>query len=402
MIAMDDSVIVALRKVLGEGKIFKASSFMEETPRIPTGIFGLDLAIGGGIPRGKITLVAGNEGSCKSAMCYRLIAEVQRQGQVAALIDVEKSLTPSWASVFGIDLDELIVSYPRTLEEAFDAADAIVHMVKPGVLVFDSIAACSPDEEREKSFSEGERRAERAKLNNRFMRVMNSNLTPYEQDGVIRPADTAVVGIQHLYRDPSTPFFVEYMPAGIAQKYQSHLTIYMKRRKWRVEGIVTNNEEGGEALTDNRTVGFDVHWRVEKSKVSASQSEGEFTFYIENTLDGQYYQGQIEETEHLVHIGRMWGLVKKQGSWYTLFPGNEDLKVQGTGNLTALFEEHGDEFVRRVMKAMREESERAKVLPSRPMLHGEEDEDDALDGDTGDTPSEGPEEGEEQREDSGG
>lgn len=392
---MDDKLLAAVRKVLGEGRVFQASTFMEETPRIPTGVFGLDLAIGGGIPKGKITLIAGNEGSCKSAICYRLIAEVQRQGQVAALIDVEQSLTPSWAKVFGINLDELIVSYPRTLEEAFDAADALVHIVRPGILVFDSIAACSPEEEREKSFSEGERRAERAKLNNRFMRVMNSNLKPYEDNGVIRPADTAVVGVQHLYRDPSSPYFVEYMPAGIAQKYQSHLTIYMKRRRWRVEGIVTNNEEGGEALTDNRTVGFDVHWRVEKSKVSASQSEGEFTFYIENTLDGQYYQGQIEETEHLVHIGRMWGLIKKQGSWYTLFPGKEELKVQGTANLTALFEEYGDEFVRRVMKAMKDESAKARVPPGRPMLHQDGDEDDALDGDTGDSAEEGETAGEE-------
>jgi recombination protein RecA len=392
---MDDKLLAAVRKVLGEGRVFQASTFMEETPRIPTGVFGLDLAIGGGIPKGKITLIAGNEGSCKSAICYRLIAEVQRQGQVAALIDVEQSLTPSWAKVFGINLDELIVSYPRTLEEAFDAADALVHIVRPGILVFDSIAACSPEEEREKSFSEGERRAERAKLNNRFMRVMNSNLKPYEDNGVIRPADTAVVGVQHLYRDPSSPYFVEYMPAGIAQKYQSHLTIYMKRRRWRVEGIVTNNEEGGEALTDNRTVGFDVHWRVEKSKVSASQSEGEFTFYIENTLDGQYYQGQIEETEHLVHIGRMWGLIKKQGSWYTLFPGKEELKVQGAANLTALFEEYGDEFVRRVMKAMKDESAKARVPPGRPMLHQDGDEDDALDGDTGDSAEEGETAGEE-------
>lgn len=392
---MDDKLLAAVRKVLGEGRVFQASTFMEETPRIPTGVFGLDLAIGGGIPKGKITLIAGNEGSCKSAICYRLIAEVQRQGQVAALIDVEQSLTPSWAKVFGINLDELIVSYPRTLEEAFDAADALVHIVRPGILVFDSIAACSPEEEREKSFSEGERRAERAKLNNRFMRVMNSNLKPYEDNGVIRPADTAVVGVQHLYRDPSSPYFVEYMPAGIAQKYQSHLTIYMKRRRWRVEGIVTNNEEGGEALTDNRTVGFDVHWRVEKSKVSASQSEGEFTFYIENTLDGQYYQGQIEETEHLVHIGRMWGLIKKQGSWYTLFPGKEELKVQGTANLTALFEEYGDEFVRRVMKAMKDESAKARVPPGRPMLHQDGDEDDTLDGDTGDSAEEGETAGEE-------
>ena len=269
----------------------------------------------------------------------------------------------------------------------------LVHIVRPGILVFD-IAACSPEEERE-VFLEGERRAERAKLNNRFMRVMNSNLKPYEDNGVIRPADTAVVGVQHLYRDPSSPYFVEYMPAGIAQKYQSHLTIYMKRRRWRVEGIVTNNEEGGEALTDNRTVGFDVHWRVEKSKVSASQSEGEFTFYIENTLDGQYYQGQIEETEHLVHIGRMWGLIKKQGSWYTLFPGKEELKVQGAANLTALFEEYGDEFVRRVMKAMKDESAKARVPPGRPMLHQDGDEDDALDGDTGDSAEEGETAGEE-------
>lgn len=392
---LDEKTLSALDKVLGKGKVFRASSVMEETPRIATGIFGLDLAIGGGVPAGKITLVAGNESSCKSALCYRLIAEVQRQGNVAALIDVEGALTPSWANVFGINIEELIIAYPHTLEEAYDAADAIVHMLRPGILVFDSIAACSPEEEREKSFSEGERRAERAKLNNRFMRVMNSNLKPYEVDGVIRPADTAVVGIQHLYRDPSSQYFSEYMPAGLGQKYQSHLTIYMKRRRWRVEDIETANEEGGEALTDKRTVGLDIHWKVEKSKVSPAQSEGEFTFFIDNTLDGQFYQGQIEETEHLVNIGRMWGLVKKTGSWYTLFPGNEEYKAHGTGNLARLFEEHGEEFVGRVLTAMQEESTKAREMPLRPVLPEGGMEGVTLDRITGDTTDAGQEEGEE-------
>jgi recombination protein RecA len=364
-----DQAIAATEKVLGKDKVFKASQFLEETPRIPTGIFGLDLATGGGIPRGKITLIAGNESSCKSAMCYGLIADVQRQGQPAVLIDVEQSLTPSWAEVFGIDLDELVITYPSTLEEAYDVADALVYTLRPGILVFDSIAACSPDEEREKSFSEGERRAERAKLNNRFMRAMTSALKPYKgDDGKIRPADTAIVGIQHLYQDPSSPYFKEYMPAGISQKYLSMLTIYMKRRRWRVEQIIAENEDGGEDLKDERTVGLDVHWRVEKSKVSPAQREGEFTFFIENTLDGEYYQGQILETDHLVHIGRMWGIIRKNGAWYTMTLGGKEYKVQGTDRLVEHFEAHGDLFVNEVLTRMREESLKAREKPNRPRM----------------------------------
>lgn len=364
-----DKAIAATESVIGKDKIFKASEFLEETPRIPTGIFGLDLATGGGIPKGKITLVAGNESSCKSAMCYGLIGEAQRRGEPAVLIDVEQSLTPSWAEVFGIDLDELVISYPQTLEDAYNVAEALVYTLRPGVLVFDSIAACSPNEEREKSFSEGERRAERAKLNNRFMRTMTSALKPYKNDdGKMRPADTAIVCIQHLYRDPSSHYFKEYMPAGISQKYLSMLTIYMKRRRWRIEEIYTENEDGGENLKDERTVGLDVHWRVEKSKVSPAQREGEFTFFIENTLNGQYYQGQIEETEHLVHIGRMWGLIKKAGAWYTLTLGGEEYKVQGVDNLVQHFEEHGDLFVQEVLRKMKEESLKVREKPNRPKL----------------------------------
>lgn len=359
-----DKSLEAMEKVIGKNRIFKASQFLEETPRIPTGIFGLDLATGGGIPQGKITLVAGNESSCKSAMCYGLIGEVQRRGETAALIDVEQSLTPSWAEVFGIDLEELLISYPQTLEEAYDIADAIMHTEKPGVLVFDSIAACSPNEEREKSFGEGERRAERAKLNNRFMRCMTSSLKPYEENGKIRPAKTAIVGIQHLYHDPSSPYFKEYMPAGISQKYLSMLTIYMKRRRWRIEEI---ESEDGE-IKDKRTVGLDVHWKVEKSKVSPAQREGEFTFFIENTLNGQYYQGQILETDHLVEIGRMWGIIHKAGSWYTMNLGGEDIKVQGADNLVEHFEEHGDLFVQEVLRRMNEESQKAREKPNRPTM----------------------------------
>lgn len=371
-----DKVLEAVNKVVGGGKVVLASDYLEEIPRIPTGVLGIDLATGGGIPRGRISIIAGNESSCKSALCYNLIANAQRLGDVAALIDIEQGLTPSWAKVFGIDLDKLIVSYPTTLEEAYNIADALVNMVKPGLLVIDSLAAQSPEEELEKSFEEGERRAERAKLTNRFMRVMGANLKPsVGDDGEMRPAHTAVVCIQHLYHDPSTPYFVEYTPGGRGQLFWSSLTIYMKRRGWCVEEIVTENEEGGEDLKDKRTVGLDVHWRIPKSKVSPAEQQGEFSFFIDNTLDGRFYQGQILETEHLIAIGRMWGIIAKKGAWYTFNLGGEKYKVCGVDKVTELLAEHGNEFVREVLERMREESEKARPKIGRPMLPvGEVDE----------------------------
>jgi len=364
-----DKALAALTRVFDKRKVVKASEYLREVPRIQTGVFGIDLATGGGIPLGKISLIAGNESSCKSAICYNLIANAQKRGGLAALIDIEQGLTPSWAKVFGIDMDSLILAYPETLEEAFNVADGIVHMAKPAILVVDAISACSPEEEREKQFDEGERRAERAKLVNRFMRVMGSNLKPYEDEsGKVRPSDTAVVCINHLYHDPSSQYFSEYMPGGRGQLFWSSLTIYMKRRRWVVEEIITEDEEGGEDLKDERTVGLTTQWKIEKSKVSPAQRTGEFTFFTENTLDGEYYQGQIQETDHLIHIGRMWNIISKKGAWYYMRLGDNEYKAHGASQMTSFFEEHGDEFVAAVLQKMDEESKAARDKPNRPML----------------------------------
>jgi len=357
-----------MKKLVGPGVVVRASDYVGEIARIPTGILALDLATGGGFPQGRISIIAGRESSCKSAIAYRLIASAQASGQTAALIDIEQSLTASWAKVFGLDMEKLIVSYPETMEAAFTVVDALTAGDGVDLVVVDSMAALSPEEEREKTFEEGERRAERAKITNRFLRILTSNLQPqYDRvkDELRHSTKTAIL-IQQLRRDPSSRYFVEYMPAGQQQLFQSSLTLYLRRASWLTEVIEVQHED--ETIEDERTVGLEVRWKIEKSKVSPAQREGIFRFFTENTLDGQYFQGQILETQELIHLGQMWGIVKKKGSWYTLDLGEEQEKVQGEQAMTQLFAEHGEAFVQRLLERMEDASKQARKLPERPVL----------------------------------
>jgi len=372
-----DVIVAQLSRVLKPGQVVRASEYAMEIGRIPTNFLALDLAIGGGFPKGRMSIIAGKESSCKSALAYTLIANVQKEGGLAALIDAEQAFTPSWASVFGIDSDALTISCPETLEDACNIIDALLNTREFGIIVIDSVAALPPNEEREKSFDDSERRAERAKIINRLCRAIGANLQPRVNKTTkkLEHCDTAVVMIQQLRSDPSSPYFVEYIPGGKQQLFQSSLTVFMKGRKWVVETIKQDYEDSSGkvySVEDKRTVGLDVHWKVEKSKISPAQQEGSFRFFIENTLpseDGKYFsQGQVLETEELIRIGKLWGIITQAGAWYAIHLDGEDIKVQGEQGVTNVLSEHGRRFVEVLLKRMKEVSDEARQLPGRPIL----------------------------------
>ena len=117
---------------------------------IPTGSLSLDIALGiGGIPRGRITEIYGPEGSGKTTLCLHIIAETQRMGGTAAIVDVEHALDPAYAEVCGVDVDELYISQPDTGEEALEIAEALIRSGAVDALVVDSVAALVPRAEIE-------------------------------------------------------------------------------------------------------------------------------------------------------------------------------------------------------------------------------------------------------------
>src|SRR6188768_4471791 len=149
---MLDVTLTQIEKQFGKGAVMK----LGEHPMgagisvIPTGSLALDIALGvGGIPRGRVVEVFGPEGSGKTTVCLHIIAEAQRQGGIAAFIDAEHALDPTYARELGVDLESLLISQPDNGEQALDICETLVRSGALSVIVIDSVAALVPKAEIE-------------------------------------------------------------------------------------------------------------------------------------------------------------------------------------------------------------------------------------------------------------
>src|ERR1035441_10612495 len=157
-----DLAVASIEKEYGKGAIMRlkeGQTYQPELPVVPSGSVGLDLALGiGGYPRGRIMEVYGPESSGKTTLTLHAIANVQKQGGVAAFIDAEHALDPTYARKLGVKTDELLVSQPDFGEQALEIADMLVRSGAVDVVVVDSVAALVPKAEIEGEMRSEERR----------------------------------------------------------------------------------------------------------------------------------------------------------------------------------------------------------------------------------------------------
>ncbi len=146
-----ESTLANLKKRFGDGAIMKLGETNSlDIESIPSGSLSLDIALGiGGVPRGRIVEVYGPESSGKTTLCQHIIAETQKQGGVAAFVDVEHALDPVYAQRCGVNIEELYVSQPDTGEQALEITEALVRSQAIDVVVVDSVAALVPRAEIE-------------------------------------------------------------------------------------------------------------------------------------------------------------------------------------------------------------------------------------------------------------
>jgi len=146
-----ETAVAHIKKRFGDGSIMRlGDSSSLNVEAIPTGCLALDMALGiGGIPRGRITEVYGPESSGKTTLCQHIIAECQRLGGIAAFVDVEHALDPSYAQKCGVNIDDLYISQPDTGEQALEITEALVRSGAVDVVVIDSVAALVPQAEIE-------------------------------------------------------------------------------------------------------------------------------------------------------------------------------------------------------------------------------------------------------------
>jgi len=302
--------ISQIEKQFGKGSIMRLG---EDSARmavdfIPTGAISLDLALGiGGLPRGRVTEIFGPEMSGKSTLALHVIAEAQNRGGMAAYIDAEHALDPSYAANCGVKVGELLISQPDTGEQALEIAEALVRSGAVDVVVIDSVAALVPRAELE-----GEMGDAHVGLQARLMSQALRKLA-----AAIHRSHTAVIFINQL-REKIGVFFgnPEVTPGGRALKFYSSVRIDLRR----VETI----KRGDEAI------GSRVRAKVVKNKVAPPFKSAEF--------DIMFDQGVSREGS-LLDLGVEIGLVKKMGAFYSF---GETRLGQGRENAKDYLREHGE------------------------------------------------------------
>jgi recombination protein RecA len=306
--------LAQIEKQFGKGSIVRLGSREALLPIavISTGSISFDAALGvGGIPRGRVTEVFGPESSGKTTITLQVIAEAQKAGGMAAFVDAEHALDPSYAKKLGVDTDNLLVSQPDSGEQALEITEALVRSGAIDVLVVDSVAALVP-----KAELDGEMGDSHVGLQARLMSQALRKLT-----GTVSKSRTALIFINQIREKIGVMFGnPETTTGGRALKFYSSVRIDIRR-------IAAIKE--GDAVTGNRT-----KVKIVKNKVAAPFREAEF--------DILYGEGISREGD-VLDLAVTHNIVEKSGAWYS-YAGERI--GQGRENVRTFLKDNRDVFAK--------------------------------------------------------
>lgn len=318
-----------VEKQFGKGAIMRLGEATRlAVDVIPTGSLALDIALGiGGIPRGRVTEIFGQEASGKTTLALHIIAEAQKLGGTAAFLDAEHALDPFYAQKLGIDVDNLLLSQPDTGEQALEIVDVLVRSGAIDVVVIDSVAALVPRAEIEGEMGDAHMGLQ-ARLMSQALRKISGSVSKSRTACIFINQVREKIGI--IFGSPETT------PGGRALKFWASVRIETRK--------IDNIKRGGES------VGVRVRAKVVKNKLAPPFRTAEFDILFGTGIDKA---GDVLETAVAT------GYITKSGSWYTL---GEQRIGQGKEAARTYLLEHPD-LLKSIEDRIRKELKEGKLQP---------------------------------------
>lgn len=328
-----DAAIAKIDKQFGKGSVIKLGDEggISEVEKISTGVISLDLALGGGMPRGRVIEVYGPESGGKTTLALSLIAQIQKEGGLAGFIDVEHALDPTYASKIGVDINELYVSQPNSGEEALEICENFVRSNAMDIVVVDSVAALVPRAELEGDMGDAH-----VGLQARLMSQALRKLT-----AATAKSKCIVLFINQLREKVGVMFGpTETTSGGRALRFYSSVRLDVRR----IETI----KQAGEAQ------GNRVRVKIVKNKVAPP--------FRETEIDIIFAEG-ISKTGDLLDVATEYDVIQKSGAWYAY----KDEKIgQGRENAKAYLADNKDfydKIYEETLKAIEERNAKKNECP---------------------------------------
>ena len=296
-----DRAISSIEKQFGKGSIMRLGSdtAIPSLSVISTGSLGIDIALGvGGLPRGRIVEIYGAESSGKTTIALHVIAECQKSGGIAAFVDAEHALDPTYARNLGVKVDDLLISQPDFGEQALEIVDTLIQSGAVDIIVLDSVAALTPRAEIEGEMGDSHVGLQ-ARLMSQALRKITANVSRSKTIVVFINQTRMKIGVPS-YMNPETT------TGGTALRFYSSVRMDIRR--------------AGSLKDDERIIGNRIRVKIVKNKVAPPFKEAE--------LDVFFGKG-ISKLGEIIDLGLKYKLVNRSGTWFSY---KDDRLGQGRDN----------------------------------------------------------------------
>ena len=340
------STLAAIHKEFGEGAIMHLGEFAANNVEgISTGALSLDIALGGkGIPRARIIEIYGNESSGKTTIALHAIANVQKMGGVAAFIDAEHALDPSWAKKIGVDLDALLVSQPSYGEEALRIAEMLVKSNSVDIIVIDSVAALVPKNELNNEIGDPSVGMQ-ARLMSQALRILNPAINKTKTCMVFINQIRQKIGV--MYGNPETT------TGGLALKFYASVRLEVRKST-----VIKDGDD---------PVGSEIKVKVVKNKIAPPFRTAEFCLMHDRGIDLE---------DDVLKMAVEDEIVTKAGAFFSF----KDQRLgQGKDNAKNFLREHPEIRDTIIAQVLAKHAAMASDAPPLPAAADDEEEPGALD-----------------------